>query len=48
MIKPIRNPYSQLLQYISVACMGYLGVWYYAIYRSPVRRWFPWVTGAHL
>lgn len=40
MIKSIRNPYLQLLQYTSAASIKYLGGWYYAVYRSPVRRWF--------
>lgn len=47
MIKTIHNSYLQLLHYTSAAYEN-LGIWYYAIYRSPVRRWFPWVTGAHL
>ena len=38
MIKPIRNPYSQLLQYTSAAGIKYLGGWYYTIYLSPVKR----------
>lgn len=41
MIKPIRDSYLQLLQYISAAGMKHLGGWYYAVYRSLVRRWFP-------
>lgn len=41
MIKSIRNPYLQLLQYTSAASIKYLGGWYYAVYSSPMRRWFP-------
>ena len=38
MIEPIRDSYLQLLQYISAAGMKHLGGWYYATYRSPVKR----------
>ena len=30
-----------MTHYTSAAGMKHLGGWHYAVYRSPVRRWFP-------